>query len=432
MSDLSSKTFCVCDHGYFIGLANRLAESGARVLFHNPSWAKGFPVLNEAVIGDGLPHVECVPDLFEVINEVDCFVWPDIYHDGLQKYLRSIGKNVWGSAGGMILETNRVFFLKKLAELGLDVPPYTEVRGVTRLRMFLKDKKDIWIKMSKFRGSFETKHFRNMDVDGGLLDVWAVRFGGLKEHVSFLCFPKIETELEIGADTYCIDGQWPSKMLHGIEAKDSAYFAAVTGREEMPEQLLPIMEAFSPFLKEAQYRQQWSMEVRVGEEGDFFIDATCRGGLPSTGSQLMAIDNLPEIIFHGSQGDLVEPEYNCKFTAECMVSINGEAGAWATIELPDELKRHLKLCDYCEVDGRPWFPADTDPIYEIGWLVATGDTPVECAERVNELADLLPDGADADVESLAEIFRQIESEKESGIKFSEQPAPDPEIVLQES
>ncbi len=185
---MKNKTFCVVDHGLFLPLAHRLADSGARVLYHNPSWMRAFPLITEAIVGDGFSDIECVPDVWDVKEEVDCFVFPDIYHSGMQVELRKQGYPVWGSAKGMALETDRIFFLNKLRELGLDVPPYTQIMGVSNLRAYLKDQKDIWIKTSKFRGSFETKHFRNWKLDEKLLDVWAFRFGGLKEKINFLVY----------------------------------------------------------------------------------------------------------------------------------------------------------------------------------------------------------------------------------------------------
>jgi hypothetical protein len=426
--DLSSKTFGVFDHhSLFLPVALRLAESGARVLYQTPTDRRDS--INEAIVGDGFPEIECCDDLWLVKKEVDCFVFPDVRHMGMQLELRSQGFPVWGAGRGMRLELDREFFLKKLAELGLDVPDYTVRVGLTELRNFLKSREDIYIKVSKWRGSWETFHWRTNAEDAHHFDMWGMRFGGLKEMIRFICFPAIDTNLEIGADTYCIDGKWPNTMLHGIERKDEAYFAAVTDREKMPEELMPIMEAFSPFLKKVNYRCQWSMEARVTDTETFFIDATTRGGLPSTASLLMA-KNFPEIIYQGAKGDLVEPDYGFKFSAECMVKIKSEPGAWGTIVLPAELKAHLKLCDCCEVDGQPWFPADEGPIEEIGWMVATGDTPTEVAKEMNRLADLLPDGADASVEALADVIREIEEEQEQGIKFTDQPMPQAEIVLE--
>lgn len=434
MNDLSSTTFCCVDHhGLFIPLARAIAATGAKVYYQTPLDRRDS--LDEGIIGDGMADadiepIELVEDFWPIKNKVDCFVFPDVRHLGEQLELRSQGKSVWGAGRGMKLELNRLLFLEKLDELGLDVPPYEVVNGLDALRDHLKDKEDIYVKMSKWRGSWETFHWRSWAEDGHRFDLWGMRFGGIKNMLQFICFPKIETQLEIGADTFCVDGQWPSTMLHGIESKDAAYFSAVTKREDMPVELTHIMDAFSPFLHECEYRNQWSMEVRVADEGNFFLDATTRGGLPSTGSQIMAMSNLPEVIYHGARGEFVEPEYKFQFTAECMVKINGMKGSWETIVVPDELKPYLKLQDYCEVDGQPWFSPDEEPTDDIGWLVATGNTPTECLTRMNELSELLPDGSDAAVESLAEIIREIEAEQEQGIHFTDQKLPAPEIVLE--
>lgn len=428
--NLSGVTFCVVDHGFYIPLARRLAQSGARVIYHNHSWAKSNPLLSDGIIGDGIEEIECALDLWEIKKDVNCFVFPDVGNMGLQKELESQGFPVWGAKGGMKLEINREFFMKKLAELGLDVPPFQKVIGVTALRKYLENRRDIWIKISRWRGTWETRHWRSWDEDGHKLDNWAVKFGGAKEIIQFLCFDKIETKMEIGADTFNVDGQFPSLVLHGIEKKDESYFSAVTKRDEMPPEILSIMEAFEPYLEKERFRNQWCMEVRVAEHANYFLDATPRGGLPSTGSQILAVDNLAEMIYAGAQGIFVEPEYNCKFTAECMVKIHGESNSWETIVLPEELKPFLMLSDYCEIKGQPWFPGDESEVEDVGWLVATGDTPKETAELMNQLADMLPDGANACVESLADIIREVEEMEANGIFFTDYPMPDPEIVLE--
>ena len=429
--DFSNRTALVFDHhGLFLPLAVRLGEEFGRVFYQTPQDRRD--LLNDAVTGDGMSakNIFCCDDFWLHKSEIDCFVFPDVRHCGEQMELRSQGLPVWGAGPGMNLELDRLFFLEKLKELGLDVPPYEVVKGVSNLAAYLKDKEDIYIKVSKWRGSWETIHWRSWQEDWQRLDLWAVRFGGLKELITFICFDEIETDLEIGADTYCVNGQWPKTMLHGIERKDEAYFAAVMEREQMPEQLLPIMEAFSPFLKEVGYACQWSMETRIVKDANYFIDATTRGGLPSTAS-FLAAKNVAEVIWYGAHGELREIDYGFKFCAECMVKIKGERESWETIVLPDELKSELLLSDCCEVNGQAWFPAGEEPTDEVGWLRATGDTPVECAKRMNELADMLPDGADAAVEALADVFREIQKEHEQSITFSELTMPEPEIVLEE-
>jgi hypothetical protein len=429
--NLQGKCFCVCDfQGLFVGVARRLAESGARVLYQTPVDKR--KLFNDAVVGGGIEGVDLIKSFWDYKNEIDAFVFPDIEFEAEQRELREQGFAVWGAGAAMNLELDRLFFLKKLAELGLDVPPHEVVRGLSRLVDYLKNKQDIWIKVSEFRGSFETFHWRSWRQDEHNIACWSFKFGGIKEHIVFICFPKIETELEIGVDSYNVGGKWPSMMLHGIEEKNEGYFSAVTPFEKMPEQIVPIMKAFSPYLKEAGCASQISMEVRVAKEGNFFIDFTARGGLPSSASFLKC-KNAPEIFFYGAHGELVEPDYGFKFSCEAMVKIHGSPESWETVELAAKVGENLMLSDYCEVNGKIWFPADEGgSITDIGWLVATGDTPTETAETINKLADELPDGADANVEAIASVIREIESEHQEGIEFTKEKMPDPSIVLEPS
>ncbi len=193
------------------------------------------------------------------------------------------------------------------------------------------------------------------------------------------------------------------------------------------------MEAFGPVLGEKRYRSQWSMECRVeieGEKRSFFIDPTCRGGLPSTGSQLELWKNWPEIVWAGAHGELVDPEPAAKFSAESILTIKGDKTQWGVTEIPPELEQWIKLSNACEIEGRTCFPPDDSGSHAIGWLVAIGDTPEETIKKMNEQADLLPSGLNANTECLAYVLQEIHTAEEQGIEFSKQETPPPEIVLE--
>ena len=431
--DYSGKTFCVFDHfGLFVGLAERLAKSGARVLYQTP--VDRYDRINEGVIGSGIEGVEWCEEFWPHKSEIDCFVFPDIRHSGLQAELRSQGFPVWGSQAGMNLEQKREFFLKSLGDIGLAVAPHKVIVGLTNLSLFLKEKEDIWIKVSKWRGSWETFHWRSWKDDGNKIHHWYAKFGGLSESARFICFDKIDTKLEIGADTYCVDGEWPNTMLHGIESKDKSYFSAVTKREQMPDELLPIMEELSPLLKEFGYRSQWSMEVRVAEDDNYFIDATCRGGLPSSRT-FLAAENVADIIYQGARGILVEPDFKFKFSAECMVEYTGsiEEDECLSADFPKEVRENLMLQQcYGDGSGRLFYPPSAAKGHRsLGWLLATGNTPEETLKKMNKLADELPNGVNAEVEDLAAVIQEIEQMKKEGIHFTDKKIPAPDIVLEQ-
>lgn len=430
MKPIDQVTFCVVDGGLFLPLAHCLAEKAKRVLFCSPD-QRAFPSVKQACIGDGFPDIERVRCFWPELDEIDCFVFPDIGHGALQEHLVSIGKAVWGSRFGDILELNREHFMNVLGGSGLDVAPFEVVIGWTALRDHLREKKDKYIKISRYRGDMETTHWRSWGEDEGWLDWLAVNLGSVKEHMRFLVFDSIDTDLEIGGDTYCVDGQWPALMLNGIEFKDKSYFGAVTKQEAMPEQIRHVLEVFGPELNRYVYRNQWSMEVRVKDDKAYFIDATCRGGMPSSGSQQLVWENFPEIIWAGANGDLVEPEPAAQFTIECMITSKCGKDLWDQVELPEELRRWARFSSCALVDGRYCFPPDEFHEGELGWLVALGDTPAETLDRAKELADMLPDGLNADVEALAGVLKEIEEADKQGIPFTEQPVPEPATVIED-
>lgn len=429
MKELSDVTALVIDHGLFLSVAERLSRDCKRVLYWTP-WEKGFSTVNDASIGDGFENFERCNDFWKVMKDVDLVVFPDIQRSGLQLELERQGKAVWGSRSGDNLELNRQFFLKLLADLNLDVPTFKICTGITELRQYLQEKENVYVKISRFRGSLETKHFRSWDLDANLVDLWAVRFGGAREYIPFLVFDAIDTPLEIGGDSYCIDGVWPLYALHGVEQKDSAYFGAVTKLFSMPEQLREVMGKFSKLLKSYRYRNFWSMEVRVLEDKAYFIDPTCRGGLPSSGSQQELWTNYSEIIWYGANGVLKEQEYTDLFSAELILKTKADETLWPVVDVPEDQRSYLKLNDCCQIDGKTVWPKSGHDDDTAGWIVATGKTPEQVLELMKERVKDLPDGLFADIAPLADTIKNIDLGEKEGIKFTTKPMPEPEEVLQ--
>lgn len=437
MKELKDVVALVYDHGLFaVPFAQKLAERCKHVYVTTP-WQKGFSTINDSILGDGFADIERVDDVWQVSGDVDLFCFPDIQNGWLQLELERQGKNVWGSRHGDRQELNRQLFLRTLKETGLDVPKHEIVTGLTELEKVLRDKEDCYLKISKYRGSMETTHWRSWSLDKELLALWRLRFGPAGDHLPFLVFDNIDTPLEIGGDTYCVDDKWPGTMLHGIEWKDEGYFAAVTKREDMPEQVQHVMEAFAPVLGKQRYRNQFSMEIRVKGDKAFFIDPTCRGGLPSTASQLELWENFADIVWHGANGELLEPVIaeidgeKARYSAECVVKMRGDKTMWGVTEVPPELKRWMKCSNVCMIDGHHCFPPDEQGGSATGWLVAIGATPEETIQRMNEQADLLPDGMSANTECLAYVLKEIHQEEDKGIEFGKQTVPEPEVVLQD-
>lgn len=413
-------------------IARRLAQSFGKVYYHAQPCERAFQVIRECCVGVGVGDIIRTgkPLSPQKLAEVDLWVFPDVLHSDKQALLESLGKPVWGSHDADSLELDREKHLAVLKETGLAVPDYHICIGITELRDYLRDKEDQYIKISRFRGDMETKHWRDWDQDHGYLDWLAVKFGPFAEELHWIVFPSINTDLEIGGDTYCIRGQWPNVMLSGLEAKDKSYFGSVTPTDEMPEQIQEILESFGPILGKLGMCNQWSMEDRVLGDEHYFIDPTPRLGLPSSASQLSLWTNFPEIVWAGAHGELLEPEYDDLFSMEVALCACGKKEMWTDVAIPDELRPHIMIGGCCEKDGIVSFPPDDSHDEEIGWLHAQGKTPIETLARLREYAKALPEGLHANLASLAEIIEEVDSAEAEGIPVTNAPMPEPEAVLE--
>jgi hypothetical protein len=419
----------VADTGLFIHVARRLAREYKKVLFWSP-WETAFPKFKDDIVGDGYEEIIRVESVESVLDEIDLAVFPDIGYSDLQLQLIKRGIPVWGCRNADELEARRGKFLEVLkSQTNLPVPKCEKIKGVTNLRLFLKDNPDQYIKVDTYRGDFETFHFRSMDEDESIIDELAYKLGPLKENLIFWVFAPIDSKIEDGIDTYCIDGQWPETIIHGMEAKDSAYIGAFQKFSDCPEEVRCVNEAFSPILKQYGYRSMFCTEVRITKEDEsFFIDPTCR--MPSPPSQCLCemIGNLGEIIWQGANGILVEPEQAAKFGAQAIFKVDRDQ--WGVFVIPEEIDRFVKISFSCKSNGKICVPPDPQGVSEIGWCVGIGDTMEAAIDHLREVKDQMPDGVTVEFSSLADLLKEMQAAKELGIELTEGEIPEPSVVVE--
>lgn len=429
MTDLSDKTACVIDRGLFPHIALCLAEQFGQVFYAGPA-ERVMPLLADAIVGDGFEKIVRVPDLWSVKDASNIFVFTDIGHAGEMAELKRQGEAVWGHHGADELEVNKGDFLITLRELGMAVPPNTRVRGITDLKDFLWDKEDYYVKLSRYRGDWETFHWRNRELDRAALDCAAYRLGPMKEMLLFYVFDKIDAEVEDGIDTWRVGGQWPKRILHAMERKDKSLLGAIQDFADVSEEVRGVNDKFGPVLDRYGYQGPFSTEVRIAQDDIFFIDPTCRFGSPPSQLQTALIKNLPEVIYHGAHGEMVEPETDDEIGAQVLITSDREKEEWLTFQMPDELRPFVKAAFSCEVNGT--FQIAPNPIENwAGWLVATGATIEETIATLKERKAMLPDGFDCDLTSLCDLLRELESAKDEGITITDQPVPKPATVLED-
>ena len=422
-------TCCVVDQGMFVHVARRLARDYKKVYYFSP-WQTGFPHIKDAVVGDGYPEIERVRSPWEVLDECDLFVFPAQGFAEEQALLKRLDKPVWGAGGGAELEENRGKFLEALAQTKLPVPKFREIIGLTTLKNFLEKVEDKYIKFNTYRGDFETVHWRSAAEDGQLLERWGLKLGPVRDEMKFYVFEPIDTEIEDGLDTWCIDGQWPQTVVHGMEAKDSAYIGTFQKLAAAPKEIRQVNEEFGPVLKKFGYRQMFCTEVRITKtKTNYFIDPTCR--FPSPPSQVLMemIANWGEIIWQGANGVCVEPKPAAKFGVQVIFKL--DRSEWDVLKLPPKLDRWVKVSYSCCVGDCVCVPPDPDPdaVREVGWLCAIGDTIEAAVDQLKAYAKEMPEGCKLEMHALPELVDKIRQAEKQGMKFTDQPVPKPAALL---
>lgn len=428
MKPLSECIVLVVDHGLFLHVARRLARDCKKVYYWSP-WEKSYPTIRDGNIGGGFPDIERVNDFWEIKNEVDFFVFPDVGFSGLQAELKSQGFPVWGAGSGDEIETMRGKFLKTIEAQGLQVPPFTAIEGMDSLREYLKDKTDKWIKISKWRGDWETMHWRDWQQDEQTLSFKENQMGPVCEDVMFYVFDPIETEIEDGCDAYFCGGKFPERVIHGMEAKDRAYLGTFCDFKDLPEPVLKTNEAIAPVLEQNDYNGFFSVEVRIVTPDDFyFTDPTCRCGSPPSQVMTEMLENFSEIIQAGAHGECLEPVEAAEFGMQLLVKIKRNPSQWGMVKIPDQLDQWFKPlpCMMTE-SGVMAFPPDEENI--AGWLVAIGNTIEETLENLKELIKLLPDGLETDIAPMASLLEEVKAAEKQNMEFTPKEIPEPETVI---
>ncbi len=387
--NLKSKVALVWDNGIFTELAVTLAKDFGRVLYYVP-WTSGMPKSNALMIGEGLKGVERVASPWSHYDEIDIWIFPDVYEGDLQDWLASQGKRVWGCRGGAELEIDRPTSKEASKKLGIDIGPYKVITGLEALRKHLKANDDQWVKISGTRGDMETFGAKTYAKVEPRLDELEHNLGALKKVMKFTVEQGINDAVETGYDGYVIDGKFPRGAMTGVEVKDEAYLMKTTSWRDLPEQVKSVNEKLAPALKKYGYRGFISTEVRCTKDGKaYLIDPCCRAGSPPNELYQVMMENIAEAIWYGSEGILIEPEFKARWGAEVLLISEWADQNWMQVSFPKEIRENVKLRNVCMIEGEYYVIPQWTGSAEIGAVVALGDSPDEAIAECKRLCELV-------------------------------------------
>lgn len=425
-------TICVCDLGLFTEIALRLAREFKTVLYHVP-WETEFPLTNDVVLGDGLGTISRITDPWEpeVFDRVDLFVYPDIFRSGWQLQMERMGKWVWGSRKADSLEIDRVKFKELQKSLGLPTPDYEVIRGITALRKYLETNDDVFVKAdSKIRGSWETFHHQSMSQSGPELAKRELKNWGVREHIRFVVEKNLHSEIETGIDSPFI-GKWPETVVQGYEIKGQLILMAAQKYGELPDVIKTNSDALSTELERLQCLNNVSLEIKVNDGVGRVIDPCIRFPNPGNGVQMEMISNLGEVMIMAASGKPVQPEYEFQFGIQAAIIHDQDSDQWKLTDIPHESRRWVKLMDFCCTEEGLCIIPRVPYGEKIGWLLGMGNTVEECHNHLMSNVELLKDcPVTIKYEPLAEALQKVHKAQSRGIKFTEKPLPQPEVVLE--
>jgi len=418
MTNYKNKSVCVFDNGLFVELAVTLTKFFGTVYYYCP-WTDGYPKSNRLLIGQGIPNVRRLRDLWEAVDEIDLFVFPDVYEGDLQIHLANIGKRVWGCRNGAELELDRVASKEHCKKVGIDIGPYKAIRGLDALRTFLKENDNQYVKVSATRGDMETFKASSYRLIEPRLDELEHTLGARKRIQEFVVEAAIEPAVEVGYDGYVIDGKFPKRAFYGIEVKDKGFIGRTKPYEKLPEEIKDCNEKLGPTFREFKYRGFYSSEVRITPEHKaYLIDPCCRCGSPPNEIYQLLFTNLADILWEGAAGVVVEPEFAGKWGAELLLISSWADKNWQAIEFPKSIRDNVKLRNMTMIEGRYYFVPQWTGMPEIGAVVAIGNSQKEVVDECRRLAEKVQ-GHYVEVfpDSLDSASDEIEKLAKYGIEF---------------
>jgi predicted RNase H-like HicB family nuclease len=407
----------VIDNGLFMELARCLGKTYKKVYYCCPGWVDGFPKLNMAIIGTGYPEIEVVDNVFgEHFDSVDLFIFPDVYFGELQVYLESQGKLVFGSRMGEELELDRAAAKESMKEHGLPVANYEVIKGTKALREYLKKHENVWVKVSKWRGHMETFQSQNYRLVEPRIDELDWQLGALKNVLEFVVEDDLPDCRETGIDGVCINGDFPKRVTCGVEVKDLGWVGRFSTFKDIPEPITRFEVKMKPVLKAYGYCGLYSSEVRIGKDKKpYWGDTTMRAGSPPNEIYQVGIKNLPEVVYEGAQGNIVEFEEIAPWLAEILVHCPWACKNWQPIDFDKKFEDNIKLRNGVKIDGRNYVVPQVGELPEIGAAVGWGKTMEAAIKMAKEAAESIEgyyidipvestDKATEEIEALQEIF----------------------------
>ena len=422
---MDKKRLFLCpDSGLYTAMASALAEEGKNDVIYVLPNVNAFPMLKDIVAGLNMGMMKLdkygLPlQFWDYVDKADCIVNFDVSQNDVIAFLREKypDKSIVGAGKAAVLEDNRVVFKRVLKAAGLSVGGYEVKHGFSELVDYLKDKENVYIKISIFRGSWETMHFETWDKSRQILYKRATQIGlDLAETIDFMVEEPLESIVEIGVDGFfCKDHYIPFSM--GWEIAKNAYFGR-TGSQLCP-QIEETLDALTPFWTKAGYAGLLSTEEKIMSATEhYFIDCCSRGALPLGVLYPRYIGNWSDFIYHLGKGEDIGIEYESKkyVGAFCLSSDDAKEDDLLMSIKKGHEKDFAFMMAYKDGKGQVYSVKGNTGIVVV---MADGDSPEDVVKGLKDkIKYVSAHGLDDDpINSIDKIHEIIKEGESCGISF---------------
>lgn len=419
MINLKDKIACVIDFGNNISLAQRISRDFEKVFYFCPYVLNGYPEHNPVDIGRGVNEIIKIYDWEDYFEEIDIFIFPDLYYSGLQELLRRQNKLVFGSGKAQVMETDRGAMKRLQKELGLPINEYEEVEGLYELENRLKVLDDKYIK-SGLRGDSETFHHTNYTLSKEELKGMKHRMGIFDKKEKYIIESPIKSIAEVGIDTMTADGMYLDESLTGIELKDVGYYGRMVKYDKLPKQLRLVTDKLAPVFQSYGFRGVYSNEVRIDKKLDgYLIDQTMRMPSPPSSLMMLMYENFSEVLWSIANGIIPKVKYKYEHGVQFIIKSDLALTEPVALQFPIEFKDNIDIKNLViDDDGTYYYTPNGVPMKEIGSVSACGHTMEQAVKLATEIAESVK-GFDIKINTdcIADAKKQISELNKNGIRY---------------
>lgn len=402
--------------GLNIEMAILFASKGYDVAYWS-EWREAFPTGQRESVGHGFKGITRFSRISDALDHGDIIICPDTHSQDYFALARKYNKPTWGASKAERLERDRQFAKQMFKQLGMPVGPYEYGTGVEELETCLRKTEDMFVKFSgNYRGTVETKH--HYDWKKTKHEWWGALLHDLgpeQDIIRWVAEKPLEHIMEVAADQLCVNGEYSTPTLVGIESKDSSYIGKVF--IEVPRPLRSTNEKLSPWLRSCQAKTFFSPELMLSKDGKAFLTDPClRTGHPVSAVQLKLYGNLCEYMIAAV---LNKPLPAIKPTLQYGIALEIKSDqlddSWLEVQF-DEKRRHTVHLSCAQKRDGAYYVIPKSFI--AATIVGLGDT-IEAAEKevAKTLESFSCDGMHYDLKSIQDIKQTMKKGPSCGINF---------------